>query len=535
MASANYINSIPSGILLLDKQAKVIDINDFATFHYGFDKDKWIGKNLNTLLSKDNLDLVNSLIANLTKSGETIQFRSDVLVNNKNIQMLFHLKSSDDHFVCSLTPALPGKNELIEMYWEQSLLTPLIEGVKDGVALIDKSLNVRRHNNQFIQQLKLLSSPNQKRNLKNPQGNKIENLIDFTTCDGLTDAFTRLSNSPKEMFTKTYFKNGSHISISILPIWDDEIGHMGFSLTTRDVSPEITTSEELAFSKNQMSRLTQLAEGAEIANGILHNTSNALSHINISVLELDKIVNESALTKYKEIAGKVEALINDPEELQKNKIGQNLPHIFLEFSKLFDIENTQLKYHAERIYGVAEGIKEIIDSQQNFATYTDKSEKLELNGFIFDVLSVEAIGLQRHSVNIEHNYNQSQKYWVEANKNQLFHIFLNLIKNAKDAMNDNTADDRYIEISIESKADHITISFTDNGEGIDPEILENIFDYGFTTKTKGHGFGLSTCRKYLNNMGGSIQVSSKGKGTGTTFTIELKNAETQVKKASGVS
>ena len=109
---------------------------------------------------------------------------------------------------------------------------------------------------------------------------------------------------------------------------------MGFSLTTHDVSPEITTSEELAFSKNQMSRLTQLAEGAEIANGILHNTSNALSHINISVLELDKIVNESALTKYKEIAGKVEALINDPEELQKIKLAKFTSYFLRVFKTL---------------------------------------------------------------------------------------------------------------------------------------------------------------------------------------------------------
>jgi len=68
----------------------------------------------------------------------------------------------------------------------------------------------------------------------------------------------------------------------------------------------------------------------------------------------------------------------------------------------------------------------------------------------------------------------------------------------------------------------IVIWVKDNGIGISPENLKNVFRPFFTTKPpgKGTGLGLSVCYGIIENMGGTIEVESE-KGVGTTFIITL--------------
>ena len=57
--------------------------------------------------------------------------------------------------------------------------------------------------------------------------------------------------------------------------------------------------------------------------------------------------------------------------------------------------------------------------------------------------------------------------------------------------------------------------------GIDPRNLTKIFQYGFTTKDDGHGFGLHNSALVAKELGGSLEVASEGLGKGATFTLTL--------------
>jgi two-component system sensor histidine kinase HydH len=66
----------------------------------------------------------------------------------------------------------------------------------------------------------------------------------------------------------------------------------------------------------------------------------------------------------------------------------------------------------------------------------------------------------------------------------------------------------------------VTIEFSDNGGGIAPEIIENIFNPFFTTKGTGTGLGLPIIRKIIDNHRGNINVRNRP-GVGVTFVINL--------------
>jgi signal transduction histidine kinase len=111
---------------------------------------------------------------------------------------------------------------------------------------------------------------------------------------------------------------------------------------------------------------------------------------------------------------------------------------------------------------------------------------------------------------------------VSGRPKQLEIVFINLIKNAAEALSDLSGDQKR-EISFEGRSDHgyVTIRVTDTGPGINPEEVGKIFHVGHTTKGKGGtGLGLYLSQQIIQAHNGTIEVSSQP-GHGTTFTIRL--------------
>ena len=110
---------------------------------------------------------------------------------------------------------------------------------------------------------------------------------------------------------------------------------------------------------------------------------------------------------------------------------------------------------------------------------------------------------------------------IQADRQQLRQLFLNLFTNASDAMPEGGTlslrvapieDDRWVEIIIR-----------DTGKGIQAEYLRQVMEPFFTTKTegKGTGLGLSICRRIVEEHQGTIQISSPGYQQGTQVQIRL--------------
>ncbi len=95
-------------------------------------------------------------------------------------------------------------------------------------------------------------------------------------------------------------------------------------------------------------------------------------------------------------------------------------------------------------------------------------------------------------------------------------VLLNLVRNACEAT---TSRGAQVKIQIEGRPDDVLISVEDQGAGIAPEVLNNLFQFGVSTKgERGNGIGLWVVRKIVTRHGGSVHVEST-LGKGTRFTI----------------
>jgi len=106
----------------------------------------------------------------------------------------------------------------------------------------------------------------------------------------------------------------------------------------------------------------------------------------------------------------------------------------------------------------------------------------------------------------------------QADPGLLGQVLINLVKNALEAV-ENT-DQPVIKLTGQSNQDHTIIEVEDNGPGIQPSVLEDIFVPFFTTKEKGSGIGLSLSRQIVRLHGGSLEAYSVP-GNKTVFTIKI--------------
>jgi signal transduction histidine kinase len=165
---------------------------------------------------------------------------------------------------------------------------------------------------------------------------------------------------------------------------------------------------------------------------------------------------------------------------------------------------------------------------------SDRREPTDLVGLVQEVLVLVAKDLQVHRVRLE-TLLEGQPVVAEINAGQIQQVLLNLIINARQAMEG--GGQLSVRVKLNREASVGEISVRDSGSGIPPETLRKIFDPYFTTKKAdsqgqgGTGLGLSMAREVIEAHQGRIRVES-AVGEGTTFTLKLPLAGAAPRAAS---
>lgn len=184
---------------------------------------------------------------------------------------------------------------------------------------------------------------------------------------------------------------------------------------------------------------------------------------------------------------------------------------------------------------IQEEIKRVQDIADGLLRFSRKESvataEIDVNQLIDKVLTILVAEIKYNNIQLFKKFDIELPL-LKANADLLRQVFLNLIKNAIEAM----ANGGLLTIStlkcLKDEKPCLRIQFTDTGCGIPKEHLDKIFVPFFTTKKEGKGVGMGLAIAYttIQNHGGSISVSSEV-GKGSTFTIELPLQPTDQNKA----
>jgi two-component system, NtrC family, sensor kinase len=176
----------------------------------------------------------------------------------------------------------------------------------------------------------------------------------------------------------------------------------------------------------------------------------------------------------------------------------------------------------ELIERQAQNIAQLVKQLQSFARPPRRDKYPVALGMILnDILKLIEHDLRKRDISVT-CICECDLPNVLAAPDQLSEVFMNLIANARDAMESGGA----LEIHAAAEADNrVRVQVTDSGPGIAPEIMQHLFEPFHTTKgDHGTGLGLAICYRIVEEHGGEIQVESQP-GQGTTFTIHLPAAK----------
>jgi histidine kinase len=173
----------------------------------------------------------------------------------------------------------------------------------------------------------------------------------------------------------------------------------------------------------------------------------------------------------------------------------------------------------------------IINHLRQFGRKTDiRKMNVQLNDCIRGTFTVLGRQLEVHGVKVELHLD-AELPPIRGDSNRLEQIFLNLIMNARDAMDAKEelagkGVEKILEIASFRENDEVVVTISDTGLGMSEEVKEKIFEPFFTTKPvgKGTGLGLSISFGIIRDYDGNIDLESV-EGQGTTFRIRFPAAE----------
>ena len=238
--------------------------------------------------------------------------------------------------------------------------------------------------------------------------------------------------------------------------------------------------EELARSASRLARSERESAWREMAKQIAHEINNPLTPMKLSVQHLKR------------------AYDNKSERF----------HVYME-----KITNSLV----EQI----DTLSAIAVEFSNFAKMpAPQNEKFDLIDKINNVVPLFAIDENRRAFHTD--FYGLERAMIFADKEQISRVFINLFKNALQAMPRNRQAE--IQIDVLKINRMIWVRIKDNGMGIPEEMQSKMFRPNFTTKSSGMGIGLSIVHNIIESAGGTINFKTR-QGEGTTFIIGLPAAE----------
>ncbi|MDR0666280.1 MAG: HAMP domain-containing histidine kinase [Campylobacteraceae bacterium] len=184
------------------------------------------------------------------------------------------------------------------------------------------------------------------------------------------------------------------------------------------------------------------------------------------------------------------------------------------------IQSFEIKYKANKLDDdfvvsrvqdakvLAKNMSDTLDDFRTFFNPNKSKKKFELKEAINKSIDLSKYPLEKEKINL--SVNEFDDIYIYGFKNELIHVFLNLIGNAKDALSSKNIK-RQIAITAQSGNTHAVIKIIDNGGGIAGDIIYRVFDPYFTTKHKslGTGIGLYMSKQIIEeHMQGSIECEN---------------------------
>ncbi|MBI5810433.1 MAG: hypothetical protein HZB21_04505, partial [Deltaproteobacteria bacterium] len=362
---------------------------------------------------------------------------------------------------------------LTHMLAEEKRLARILSSMSEGVYILDKDGDAASLNKRGLDLLGAFCNFSRLDCTKTDAG--VAKLGNCPHGAGAACEFSRLINKVRtfgpQLDGKVYTeeiknRDGMTLHVSVSDLKNDGGYNEGYVITVKDMTEDRLLQKRLMLS----SKLTALGE---MAAGVAHEINNPLQVMMANIELIDNVSEKGA---------------------------KRIEHV------------------KDGIFRVKNIVRDLLIFAREQTTETEDSD---INTLINKTVDMMGHQLRVANVNVELDLDK-RALVVKCNRNLFQQVIINLLQNAKDAIEESGKGSRVAIRTVMLPAGIIMVEVSDDGPGIAENAMDRIFDPFFTTKDvgKGTGLGLSVSRRIVEGMGGGISVASSPE-SGTTFTISL--------------
>ncbi|MFT6827248.1 MAG: two-component system nitrogen regulation sensor histidine kinase NtrY [Roseivirga sp.] len=301
------------------------------------------------------------------------------------------------------------------------------------------------------------------------------------------------------------------------------------------------------FQKEHLTSINSLATISEEITNIIHSTQSNSKELvkvkignqfrNLSMLVTTFKLQEKSfkLVSFQDIKNELEAQEMESWQRLIRVLTHEIKNSVIPISTLSEVtlqlikneEQQYAQHNLEAYQDIIGGLETIESRSKGLAHFVNTYDQLtkmpkpkliavDLSKLIHRLINLFKSDFE--TLGIDLKLEVAEALQIEADPDLIDQVLINLLKNAMDAVKDQTV--RRINIKANYDGNGINVEVIDNGNGIPDEILENIFVPFYTTKQGGSGIGLSISRQIMKLHNGSLTVGSTSK-VGTVFKLQF--------------
>lgn len=481
------LESAANGIVITDANGEIIWVNPAFTQSSGYSSAEVLGKNPRLLKSgkQDNIfyeEMWNTILAGKVWRNTVINRRKDGTLSHEDLTItpIRNTAGNITRFV-GIQHDITERKLAEEAHKASELrYRRLFESAKDGILILDADTGKTVDSNPHM--METLGYP-----YEELVGKELWEIGVFKNIAAARESFEELRDKgyvryedlsletrsglvvEGEFVSNVYMVGESKVmQCSFRDISERKRSERALAETNRKLE---ATLSELSATTEQLWQASKLATMGELSASIAHELNNPLATVALRV--------ENLLMQMAE---------NDPHRRSLEIIAQ-------EVDRMAGLVDNLLQFSRRSYRQVSTvDVRDEIANSVEFVHYYLRTRKIEVVHEFANPLPT-----------------------IQADRQQLRQVFLNLLTNAGDAMPEGGKLIVRAEPTWLEGVDAVAIEFSDSGEGIAAENLEKVWEPFFTTKAegKGTGLGLAICRRIVEEPGGTMDIESQA-GVGTT-------------------
>lgn len=281
------------------------------------------------------------------------------------------------------------------------------------------------------------------------------------------------------------------------------------------------SADHLRLTQKQLLDSAHWAGKAEIAISVLHNLGNALNSVRVSSALIQERLRRKRLFSALEQASRLlREKSRQPDFFTRDALGSQLPVALTELSNGMQVWLKQLTSEFSSLEEHLQRVLEIVRSQEIYVNAAGYSEELEAHQLLEEAVSVARPFLLEAGVEVVLQLEEGLPPFI-SQRSRLLQVLVSLLKNAAEALAGSPAP--RIELQVQQRGGSLLLRVRDNGPGVAPELRDRIFQFGFSTRPQGNGFGLHYGSTMALDLGGKLELEASPTGASFLLTLPLKH------------